>query len=46
MEDKKIKFRNKAHKKNNEGIMKARIENKQKLDFETMHEQIKKNSKD
>lgn len=43
-----IKFHSEAHRRNYEGIMKLREENKKKppLDFETMYQQMKKNSKD
>jgi len=43
-----VKFHSEAHRKNYEGIMKLREENKKKppLDFETIYEQIKRNSKD
>lgn len=41
-----IKFHSEAHRKNYEGIMKERSERKQPLDFETILEQIRKNSKD
>lgn len=43
-----IKFHSEAHRKNYEGIMKLREENKKKppLDFETILEQMRKNSKD
>lgn len=43
-----IKFHSEAHRKNYEGIMKLREENKKKppLDSKTMIEQIRKNSRD
>lgn len=44
--DKEIKFHNEAHRKNYEGVIKNRSEQKQKLDSKTMIEQMRKNSKD
>jgi len=43
-----VKFHNEAHRKNYEGIMKLREENRKKppLDSKTMIEQMRRNSKD